>query len=96
VQRCGNEQQVLPLQQLHMHAGEAVEEGAGQALAPTPLLHRVLCPKQAEGGGAAEGAPQLRDEHLRGGKGGGGVCVGVCEWCRCGAYVGRGECLGQT
>jgi hypothetical protein len=38
VQRPRNEQQVCLLQQLHVHPGEAVEEGAGQALAPTALL----------------------------------------------------------
>lgn len=35
-----NEQQVGALQQLHVHAGEAVEEGLRQALAPTTLLRR--------------------------------------------------------
>ena len=35
-----NEQQVGALQQLHVHAGEAVEEGLGQALAPAAFLRR--------------------------------------------------------
>lgn len=38
VQRPRNEQKVCLLQQLHVHPGEAVEEGAGQALAPAALL----------------------------------------------------------
>ena len=35
-----DEEHVLPGQQLHVHAREAVEEAAGQALAPATLLRR--------------------------------------------------------
>lgn len=48
----------------HVDAGEAVEEGAGQALAAAAFLHWVLRRKQAEGGVAAEHRAQLRDEDL--------------------------------
>lgn len=47
-----------------MHACESVEEGAGQALAATAFLNRILRAKHAEAGRAAERAAQLGDEHL--------------------------------
>ncbi len=53
VQRGGDEQQVGLLQQLHVHAGEAVEEGLGQALASAALLQDLCVCVCGVGGGAA-------------------------------------------
>ena len=44
--------QVPQAQRLDGHAGEAVEEGAGEALAAAPLAQRVLRRKHAERRGA--------------------------------------------
>ena len=62
-----------------MHPREAVEERARQALTPATLLQRVLRAKDAEGYRAAEGAPQLRDEDLRGKQRDGQAGAG-CRW----------------
>lgn len=63
--RTRNEGQVSGLQQLDVHAREAVEEGLGQAAPAAALLQRVLRGEDPEPGRAAEGAPQLWDEDLR-------------------------------
>ena len=57
-------QEVGRFQQLDGDAGEAVEEGAGQAAPPAALLHRVLRPKQSEAGRRMKCASQLWNEHL--------------------------------
>lgn len=64
--------QVALVQRRHGDAREAVEEGAGQALAPAPLPDRVLAAEQAERRGALKLLTTVGEGRKRGGGGGGG------------------------
>lgn len=85
-QLTSNEPQVSRREQLHMHAREAVEEAAWQALAAASLLDRVLSPEQSEPRVALVHRAQLWDEDLspvlrqemKGGQGGSAGRMAQC------------------
>ena len=56
-----NGQQVIVAQGVHIHLGEAIQEGLGQALAASPLAEGVLGPKHAEALGTLE-TPAIGEE----------------------------------